>query len=119
MAQANGTVSTKVNTALKGQTYIWLAVLGFGLNPLFARWAYADILSPETVIIYRIVLPFLLVSPFLYRAFRFGWASITAVLIGSAITIGTLTYFQALAVLSVATAALVYYSYPLFTILLG
>lgn len=106
-------------TAVKGQLYIWLAVLGFGLNPLFARWAYADQLAPATVIIYRVVLPFLLVLPFLFRGFRWGWPTLAALLLGAMINFGTLSYFRALAVLPVATAALVYYTYPLFTILIG
>jgi drug/metabolite transporter (DMT)-like permease len=108
-----------MNTAVKGQLYIWLAVLGFGFNPLFARWAYADILSPETVIIYRILFPFLLLTPFVWSGLRWNWPTLAALLIGALISIGTLTYFRALAVLPVATAALVYYTYPLFTILLG
>ncbi len=30
-----------------------LAMVGYGLNPLFARWIYAEGLSPEISVFYR------------------------------------------------------------------
>ena len=40
------------------------AMVGYGFNPLFARWIYAFGLSPEISVVYRYGLPALLMLPF-------------------------------------------------------
>jgi drug/metabolite transporter (DMT)-like permease len=75
------------------------AAVGFGLNPLFARYAYAGGVGPEAAALYRFAVPALALLPFCLAARRHPHA--------------------ALAVLPVALPALVYFTYPAFTLVLG
>lgn len=119
MSHSTVTLSPPKPTTTYGQLYIWLAVFGFGLNPLFARLAYLDGLSPELLILYRSVIPLLFSFPFLRQSFRYGRLVPIALAVGIGMSVGTWLYFRALAVLPIPTISLVYYSYPLFTILIG
>ena len=103
----------------KGTLFILAASIGFGLNPLFARWAYAAGLSPEAAMLFRAIGPALIALPGIVGFQQRKQESLIALLLGMFIGLGTLTYFRSLAVVPVATAALVYFTYPLFTILLG
>jgi drug/metabolite transporter (DMT)-like permease len=97
---------------------VLLATVGFGLNPLFARWAYSGGLTAETALLYRFLVPALVLSPFVLRRHAHPRAAARAVLLGMFVGLGTVTYFRAIAQVPVATAALVYFTHPLFTILL-
>lgn len=98
---------------------ILMATVGFGLNPLFARWAYSGGLTPETALLYRLIFPALCLLPFVSMARKAPAAAVKAVVLGMFVAVGTVTYFQAIAKVPVATAALVYFTHPLFTITLG
>ncbi len=110
---------TSVTRAGQGVTLVLLATVGFGLNPLFARWAYGDGLTPETALLYRFLFPALFLSPFVFRKRNARPAALRAIALGMFIGLGTITYFRSIAEVPVATAALVYFTHPLFTILLA
>lgn len=87
----------------RGMALVLLAAVGFGLNPLLARWAYAGGLTPETALVYRFLIPAVVLLPFVQAALRAP---------GALVGIGTLTYFRAIAVVPVATAALIITTQP-------
>ena len=96
-----------------------LGGLGFGLSPLFAKMAYADGLGPAAALLYRflgVVLVTLPAVPGMWRQPRFMGRGLC---LGALMALGSLMYFRALAVLPVAPAATIYYTYPLFTVLIG
>jgi drug/metabolite transporter (DMT)-like permease len=104
--------------ANRGALLVLLATVGFGLNPLFARWGYSGGLTAETALLYRFIFPALCLLPFLFRRSYDTGAAVKAVLLGLFVGLGTITYFRSIAQVPVATAALVYFTHPLFTILL-
>lgn len=107
---------TKVN---QGIALVLLATVGFGLNPLFARWAYNGGLTAETALFYRFVFPALFLSPFVIKKGYDTNAAVKAIMLGMFVGLGTITYFRSIAQVPVATAALIYFTHPLFTILLA
>jgi drug/metabolite transporter (DMT)-like permease len=110
---------SRVATADLGFGLVILAGAGFGLNPLFAKMAYAAGLGPSGALLWRFVGLMLLTLPFLPRAARTPGHFARGLALGAAMALGTLSYFRALEVLPVATAAMVYYTYPLFTVAIG
>jgi drug/metabolite transporter (DMT)-like permease len=102
----------------RGITLIMLATVGFGLNPLFARWAYSGGLTAETALCYRFIFPALFLFPFVFKRGYDPRAAVKAVMLGMFVGLGTITYFRSIAQAPVATAALIYFTHPLFTILL-
>lgn len=95
------------------------AAVGFGLNPLFARYAYAGGIGPEAAALYRFGVPALALLPFCLAARRHPRAALIAGGLGACMGLGIAAYFRALAVLPVALPALVYFTYPAFTLVLG
>ena len=95
------------------------AAVGFGLNPLFARYAYAGGLTPEGAALYRFAIPALMLLPLGLAARPHPRAALVAAALGASMGLGVAAYFRALAVLPVALPALVYFTYPAFTLLLG
>ena len=106
---------TKIN---RGIALVLLATVGFGLNPLFARWAYSGGLTAETALFYRFVFPALFLFPFIFKKGYDTSAAVKAIMLGVFVGLGTITYFRSIAQVPVATAALIYFTHPLFTILL-
>lgn len=107
-----------------GLLLVGLAAVGFGLRALFARWAFAGGLTPEAASALTIVPTALVCLPFVIRRYDPGdrpalrlafWAFLTGVLVA----VGNVAYMRALSGLPVATATLIYFSYPLFVIALG
>ena len=90
-----------------------------GLNPLFARWMYSDGLTPQAALVYKSVVPALCYLPFLVAVWRHPRLALITILLGVFNGAGSMAYLYALAHLPVATTALVYFTYPLFTIVLG
>jgi drug/metabolite transporter (DMT)-like permease len=97
----------------------------FGLNPVFAKLAFANGLDPVGALVWRFGLPCVLLAPFWLRPrMSAPMASLRRpVLIGlgagAAMGLGMLAYFKALKTLDVATAAVIYFTYPAFTVLIG
>jgi drug/metabolite transporter (DMT)-like permease len=112
-------MATRVATADVGFGLVVLAGAGFGLNPLFAKMAFADGMSPSAALLYRFGGLFVITLPAFAGALRDRTMLLRGLALGAGMALGTLSYFKALAVLPVATAAMVYYTYPLFTVLIG
>lgn len=101
-----------------------MGALGFGLRALFARSAFAGGLTPEAAGALTLVPTALVCLPFVIgRYSRQDRAALEpafwAFLIGLLVAIGNIAYMRALAGLPVATATLIYFSYPLFVIVIG
>lgn len=102
-----------------GFLLVLLAACGFGLNPLFSRLLFAEGFNAEMTMLSRFVLPAVLLVGFLPTAFRQPGKALLAMGSGMFMGVGVIAYFQAVAVLPVALATIIYFSYPLFTALLG
>jgi len=96
-----------------------LGGLGFGLIPLFAKMAYADGLGPAAALLYRFLGVALVTLPAVPGVLRQPVMMGRGLCLGALMALGSLMYFRALAVLPVAPAATIYYTYPLFTVLIG
>ncbi|MDJ0894123.1 MAG: DMT family transporter [Alphaproteobacteria bacterium] len=106
-------------TAPFGMGLAVLAAIGFGLLPLFARWAYAGGVAADGALLWRYVIgggAFLLFWP---AALRRPRAALIGVLVGVLMGFGMQGYFRALQELPIALPALIYFSYPAITLLLG
>ncbi len=106
-------------TAPVGMALAALAAVGFGLLPLFARWAYAGGVEADGALLWRYVIgggAFLLFWP---AALRRPRAALIGVLVGALMGLGMQGYFRALKDLPIALPALIYFSYPAVTLVLG
>lgn len=107
-----------------GLILVALAAVGFGVRVLFARWSFAGGLTPEAVSALTIVPTAVICLPWVIgrysgedrAALRLA---LWAFLLGLLVAAGNVAYMRALQGLPVATATLIYFSYPLFVILLG
>lgn len=98
---------------------VLLAAIGFGFNPLFAQILFAQGMTVEMVTLYRFILPGVLLSFYLPTPVAL-WPEVGRMLmIGFANGVGVLAYFYALQTLASATAILIYYTYPFFSLLIG
>ena len=108
---------------LSAQATGMLVVLGsavmFGLNPLFARLAYAAGLNSVTALIYRFFVPAIIMLVFVVRQPLDLITSLRALGIGLGMGIGMIGYFKALETLPVGTVAVIYFTYPVFTLGIG
>lgn len=108
-----------VSTQASGPIMVLLAAIGFGFNPLFAQILFAQGMSAEMVTLYRFILPGILLSFYLPTPASL-WPEVSRMLmLGFANGIGIFAYFYALQTLASATAILIYYTYPFFSLLLG
>lgn len=102
-----------------GPLMVLMAAIGFGFNPLFAQILFAQGMSAEMVTLYRFILPGVLLSFYLPTPASL-WPEVSRMLmIGVANGIGIFAYFYALQTLASATAILIYYTYPFFSLLIG
>ncbi|MEH6578717.1 MAG: EamA family transporter [Amphritea sp.] len=102
-----------------GPGLILLAAICFGFNPLFAQLLFAEGLGAEMVSLYRFILPALLLS-FCLRAPQSEWPEVLRMLaIGIANGAAIFCYFYALDTIPAATAILIYYTYPFFSVIVG
>ncbi len=101
-----------------GFALVVVASACFGLGPALGQFAADNGLSPLTTTAWRFVIPVLVLSPFLPRAFAHGRLAFVGLAVGAIAALGMVAYFTALRHLSVATVSVIYFTYPLFTILL-
>lgn len=101
-----------------GFALVLVASACFGLGPALGQFAADNGLSPLATTAWRFVIPVLVLSPFLPRAFAYGRLAFIGLAVGAIAALGMVGYFTALRHLSVATVSVIYFSYPLFTILL-
>ena len=101
-----------------GVLCVLLASVAFGTSPALGRLAHDSGLSALATTTWRFLVPVFVLLPFLPAALRHGRLAVIGLLTGAAAAIGMVAYFHALRHLSVATVSVIYFSYPLFTILL-
>lgn len=110
---------TPERDAILGTLVIGLAALMFGTVPFFARSLIDAGMDPAAVAFWRFALPGVVLLPYVWRAraerAAIGWA-LSA---GLALGLGWVGYATALKSLPVATAGVLYMTYPLFTVLIG
>lgn len=102
-----------------GMALVAAGAIGFGLMPLFARTAFADGLSPLSLLVWRFAFAVACMLPALPRVLAAPRPLLFAILTGGAYMGSMLFYFMALQDLTVALTVLILFTYPLFTILLG
>lgn len=102
-----------------GMALVAFGAIGFGLMPLFARTAYAEGLSPLSLLAWRFGIAFLCLLPFARRMLAAPRDTLVAVAAGAGYMGINLFYFLALQHLTVALTVLILFTYPLFVILIG
>lgn len=104
---------------LNGQFLVLISASLYGLNPLFAQLLFAQGLGAEIVSLYRFILPALFFIFFLHTP-RINWSEAGySLLLGIGSGIAIFGYFHALETIPATTAILIYYSYPVFSVLIG
>ncbi|MEH6648886.1 MAG: DMT family transporter [Motiliproteus sp.] len=104
---------------INGQYLVLMAAFFYGLNPLFAQLLFKEGLGAEMVSLYRFILPAMFFAFFL-RTPRQNWLEAgRTLLLGIASGVAIFGYFHALETIPAATAILIYYSYPVFSVLIG
>lgn len=102
-----------------GIVLVLVAATGFGLLPILLRGAYAGGLSPEAATFYRYGVPALVFVPLIVRFNGDFRAAAIAVATGLVLGFGVLGYFRALHDMPVAVAALIFFTFPLFAVVVG
>jgi len=104
---------------INGQYLVLMAAFFYGLNPFFAQLLFKDGFSAEVVSLYRFIVPMIFFSFFL-RTPQANWPeALRTLVLGLASGIAIFSYFHALETLPAATAILIYYTYPVFSVLIG
>lgn len=98
---------------------IAIASVCFGLVPLFARELQAAGMADASIAFYRYALSTAIMLPFLPRTRAKRKPAAIMVGTGMLMSLGWLGYLDALRTLPVASAGVIYMSYPLFALLLG
>lgn len=116
-------MQSRTRSADLGLLLVAIGAVGFGFRPLFARLVYADGMAPALAGFLTLAPTALLCLPLALVAERpgprQGGAVLWALFAGAFVAAGNLAYMHALKALPVATATLIYFSYPLFVILLS
>ena len=94
-----------------------LASVGFGLVPLFARELVAVGMASSAIAFVRYGMVAILLLPFLKLTAPKRTATLYAIGAGATMSLGWIGYLEAVKVASVASAGVIYMSYPLFTLL--
>ncbi len=102
-----------------GIVLVLLAATGFGLLPLLLRAAYGTGISPEVATFYRYGVPPLFFVPLLPRLIRQPRLLAITFASGLFLGFGILGYFRALHDMPVAVAALIFFTFPLFAVVIG
>ncbi len=98
---------------------IALASVCFALVPLFARILLAEGVSAEAIGLYRYLLSALIMLPFLPRRRHKLPQALMLIGAGLAMGLGWISYLGAIERAPVATAGVIYMTYPLFTLVLA
>ncbi len=111
------------NKRAAGVFLIVVSAVGYGLQPIFGKLAYAEGISPATVTFGRFLLAaalFELHYAFLPRGARVGGRELlTTVGIGLVFAAAAFCYFISLQYLSPVVFSFLYYSYPAMTLVVG
>ncbi|SIS55252.1 DMT family transporter [Neptunomonas antarctica] len=107
------------NPMINGQHFVLMSAFFYGLNPFFAQLLFKEGFGAEMVSLYRFILPALFFAFFL-RTPQASWPEACRMLmLGIASGVSIFGYFHALNTLPAATAILIYYTYPVFSVLIG
>ncbi len=99
-----------------GLGFVLLAATGFGFLPLFMRGLSAAGVSAEAAVLIRFGVPAVALAYLLPRviaAGRDGWRLIFA---GAFMGLGAFGYFRGIETLDIAVAAMIFFTFPFFTI---
>lgn len=103
----------------RGEWLILMSALGFGLSPMLAQLLLQQGLSPEAVALFRFLIPTLIVLPCLRSRECRSAEYRRTVVIGAIAGCGMLAYFYCFVLLPATTVILIYYSYPMFAMVIG
>ena len=112
-------IISKPLSPLSATLVLITSMVGYGFNPLFTRWIYAYGLSPEIIVVYRYGIPAIVMLPFAGSVRIHFRESLLSFAGGMSMGFGALGYFKALAVLPVSICVLIFFTYPLFTMIFG
>ncbi len=93
--------------------------IGFGLVPLFARQLLEQGLSAEVIAFYRFGFSALFTLPFLPRSRDKIWQALLLFGAGIFMAFGWIGYIRAIEIVPLATAGVLYMTYPLFVLVLA
>lgn len=96
---------------------ILLASVGFGLVPVFARELAEEGLASSVIAFFRYGLLFALLAPFLNLVGAKRKATLYGIGAGCTMSLGWIGYLEAIKVADIASAGVIYMSYPLFALL--
>lgn len=95
------------------------ASVGFGSVAFFARSLAEAGIAPPVIAFFRFIIPAFAFAPLLVvrgpRARATAWGVFAGIVLG----VGWIGYVQAISLMPVATAGVIYMTYPLFTVLFG
>lgn len=112
-------IEMKQESTMDGQYLVLMAACFYGLNPYFAQQLFKDGLGAEMVSLYRFILPAMFFI-FCLRVPRKNRAEVSrSLVLGLASGVSIFGYFHALDTIPAATAILIYYSYPFFSVVIG
>ncbi|WP_051221845.1 DMT family transporter [Neptunomonas japonica] len=113
------TTKPVIKSSINGQYFVLMAAFFYGLNPLFAQLLFKEGFSAEMVSLYRFILPAIFFT-FFVRTPQTNWPeALRTLILGVVSGVSIFGYFHALNVLPAATAILIYYTYPVFSVLIG
>ena len=102
-----------------GQYLVLSAAFFYGLNPFFGQLLFQEGLGAEMVSLYRFIIPAIFFTFFLRTPKENRTEALRTLILGVASGIAIYSFFHALQVLPAATAILIYYTYPVFSVLIG
>jgi drug/metabolite transporter (DMT)-like permease len=108
-------MTARSRRAKEGAALVVLSACCFGAMVLFGRWAYADGVSPASLLFMRFAIAApILVALVLWRggAWPKGRSALISVLMGTVFVGNSLAYFVALTHAPAATVAIVFFAYP-------
>lgn len=106
-------------STINGQYLVAMSACLYGLNPFFAQLLFQQGLGAEMVSLYRFILPALFFIFFLRTPQVNRTEACRSLVLGIISGVAIFSYFHALETIPAATAILIYYSYPVFSVLIG
>lgn len=100
-----------------GILLVMIAAIGCGTTPVFTKWLIATGAPYEVISFYRFVFTAILMLPFVSLRADMLAATGMALLAGAAVGLGWTGYAMLLSEATVVTAGVIYFVYPLFTLL--
>ncbi|WP_422371229.1 DMT family transporter [Hoeflea sp.] len=116
-------VSAEIDRSSAGPLLATLGVIaasvGFGLVPYFARGLTSEGMAAHSIAFYRYAFAATVLLPFIWRARAHWRALMWGVCAGASMGLGWVGYVQAVKVVPVSVAGILYMTYPVFTLLIA